>query len=153
VKRFVTLISLLALLAPSIALAANTANVGCGIGTMIFEGKDGLLSQACAGTTNGILGNQTFGITSGTLDCAKPAAFTSNQQLDKFIGDNMDQLAMDISRGEGDYLLTLAVLLDVPTEDRAEFNALLQSNFSTIYPDAGVTHTDVLNNLEVVLQS
>lgn len=126
-------------------------NTGCGIGTMIFEGKDGLISQVLAVTTNGIFGNQTFGITSGTLNCAKAASFASNEQLDRFVGDNMDALAMDISRGAGDYLLTLAVLLDVPTEQRPEFYALLQSNFSAIYPDAGVTHTDVLNNLEAVL--
>ncbi len=56
-----------------------------GIGTLIFEGKDGLLSQVCAGTTNGILGNQTFGITSGTLNCEKFTAFASNEQLDGFV--------------------------------------------------------------------
>lgn len=153
VKRIILLAVVFGMISSGAALAADKTNVGCGIGTMIFEGKDGLLSQACAATTNGIFGNQTFGITSGTLDCAKPAAFTQNEQLDRFVGDNMDQLAMDISRGEGDYIMTLAALLDVPVEERAEFYALLQTNFSTIYPDSGVTHVDVLNNLETLLQS
>ena len=151
-KRLVILMTLLSLMGSSAALAGQS-NSGCGIGTMIFEGKDGLISQVCASITNGILGNQTFGISSGTLGCESAPSFASAEQLDRFVGDNMDQLAMDISRGEGDYLLTLAVLLDVPTADRAEFYALLQSNFAAIYPDAGVTHTDVLNNLETVLQS
>ncbi|RKZ11686.1 hypothetical protein DRQ53_01815 [bacterium] len=150
-KRIVTLIVLIAMLAPGVALA-DRSNTGCGIGTIIFEGKEGLLSQACAVITNGIFGNATFGITSGTIGCAKAESFASNEQLDRFVGDNMDQLAMDISRGEGDYLLTLAVLLDVPAAERGEFYGMLQSNFSTIYPDAGVTHTDVLNNLEGLLQ-
>lgn len=136
----------------SAALAGRT-NTGCGIGTMIFDGKDGLVSQVLAATTNGILGNQTFGISSGTLECESAPSFASNGQLDRFVGDNMDALAMDISRGDGDYIFTLAVLLDVPADQRPEFYALLQSNFSTIYPDAGVTHIDVLNNLETLLHS
>ena len=136
----------------SFGAALAGGNTGCGIGTLIFEGKDGLLSQVLAVTTNGIFGNQTFGITSGTLQCEKFTAFASNEQLDSFVGDNMDQLALDISRGEGEYLLTLAVLLDVPAEQRPEFYAKLQSNFSTIYPDASVTHVDVLNNLETVVR-
>jgi hypothetical protein len=150
VKRITILAVALCLFSYGAALASP--NTGCGIGTLIFEGKDGLLSQVCAVTTNGIFGNQTFGITSGTLNCEKFTAFASNEQLDGFVSDNMDQLALDISRGEGEYLLTLAVLLDVPAEQRPEFYALLQSNFTTIYPDATVTHTDVLNNLETVVR-
>jgi hypothetical protein len=133
------------------AASADQSNTGCGIGTQIFEGKDGLLSQVCAATTNGTFGNQTFGITSGTLDCTKPAKFASNQRLNKFIGDNMDNLAMDMSKGGGEYLTTLAVLLDVPVEGRAQFYSLLQTNFSKIYTSESVTHIDVLNNIEAVL--
>lgn len=148
----ITILAIVLCLASYGAAMANQNNVGCGIGTLIFEGKDGLVSQVLAATTNGIFGNQTFGITSGTLNCDKFASFASNEQLDGFVGDNMDALAMDISRGEGEYLLTLAVLLDVPADQRPEFYALLQTNFSKIYPDASVTHTDVLNNLEAVVR-
>jgi len=133
------------------ALAAERSNVGCGLGTIIFEGKNGLLSQTCAATFNGSFGNQTFGITSGTLDCAPAPAFVAFERLNKFVGDNMDNLAMDISQGNGEYLSTLAVLLDVPVEERSQFYALLQTNFSNIYTGEDVTHIDVLNNLEVVL--
>ena len=47
------------------AFAGGTAdNCGCGLGTMIFDGNDGLISQIAAATTNGSFGNQTFGISS-----------------------------------------------------------------------------------------
>ncbi len=130
---------------------ASQSNTGCGIGTMIFEGKDGLLSQICAATTNGTWGNQTFGITSGTLGCTKAPTFVSMQKLNTFVGDNMDNLAMDISKGNGEYLSTLAVLLDVPVEERPQLYSLLQDNFSNIYTSESVTHVDVLNNLEKLL--
>ena len=59
---------LLATLACASLSAGNLeSNVGVGVGTMIFKGKDGLCSQVCAATTNGIFMNQTFAISSGTL--------------------------------------------------------------------------------------
>ncbi len=133
------------------AAHANRNNTGCGLGTIIFEGKDGLISQICAATTNGSFGNQTFGITSGTIECEKATAFASNEQLNKFVGENMDNLAMDMSKGNGEYLLTLAVLLDVPVAERAHLYSVLQANFSKIYTSENVTHIDVLNNIETVL--
>ncbi len=130
---------------------AGQNNTGCGLGTMVWEGKDGLLSQVCAATTNGTFGNQTFGITSGTLNCTPAPSFVSMERLNNFVGDNMDNLAMDISKGNGEYLSTLAVLLDIPVEERTELYSLLQSNFSSIYTSEEVTHVDVLNNLEKLL--
>lgn len=132
---------------------ADQSNTGCGVGTMIFEGKDGLASQVCAATTNGTFGNQTFGITSGTVNCTRPAKFASNEQLNKFVGDNMDNLAMDMSKGSGEYLSTLAVLMDVPVAERSHLYSLLQANFSKIYTSESVTHVDVLNNIEAVLST
>ena len=151
-KRIALLTATVCLVFGGAASAANQSNVGCGVGTMIFEGQDGLLSQLGAVTTNGIFGNQTFGITSGTLNCTQAAAIVQNEQIERFVGDNMDALAVDISRGDGDYLRTLAVLLDIPAEERPAFYVKLQSNFATLYPDAGVTHTQVLTNLEALLQ-
>lgn len=135
------------------AVYAGQSNTGCGIGTLIFEGKDGLISQVFAATTNGTFGNQTFGITSGTINCEKPAAFASNEQLNKFVGENMANLAMDMSKGSGEYLSTLAVLLDVPVAERAHLYGRLQANFSKIYTSEAVTHIDVLNNIEAVLSA
>ncbi|RPJ44824.1 MAG: DUF3015 domain-containing protein [Candidatus Latescibacterota bacterium] len=132
---------------------AGKSNTGCGIGTLIFEGKEGLLSQVCAATFNGSFGNQTFGITSGTLECEKASTFVAHEKLNKFVGENMDNLAMDISRGNGEYLTTLAVLLDVPVEARPALYGRLQSNFSKIYTSDSVTHIDVLNNIETVLSA
>ena len=56
----------------SMAFADKQSNVGIGLGTEIFKGHDGLMSQTAAATTNGIFGNQTFAITSGTLGAEKP---------------------------------------------------------------------------------
>jgi hypothetical protein len=133
------------------AFAVDRSNVGCGLGSMLFKDQDGVLSHAFAATTNGTFGNQTFGITSGTLECAKPASFTANEKLNSFVSDNMDNLAVDISKGSGEYLTTLAVLMDTPVEARPELYRLLQSNFAAIYTSESVTSLDVLTNIERIV--
>ncbi|MFN8548701.1 MAG: DUF3015 family protein [Candidatus Eisenbacteria bacterium] len=133
------------------SVQANQKNTGCGLGSLIFKDQDGLLSQVCAATFNGIYGNQTFAISTGTSNCEKATSFTSNERLNKFVDENMDNLAIDISRGNGEYLTTLAVLIDTPVEQRAEFYRTLQANFSAIYTSDAVTTVDVLSNIEKVL--
>ena len=68
--------------------------------------------------------------------------------IDNYISDNMDNLANDIARGPGEYLNTLAVLMEVPEGTRTDFYSRLQSNFSNIYTSTAVTSTDVLKNIE-----
>ncbi len=151
-KRFVALaLAGLCLIGFTGDALANQNNTGCGLGSIVFKGQEGLLSQSCAAIFNGIYGNQTFGITTGTSNCEKATSFTSNEKLNKFVSDNMDNLALDISKGSGEYLSTLAVLLETPIEQRASLYQTLQANFSQIYTSAEVTHLDVLNNIEKLL--
>ena len=126
-------------------------NCGCGWGTMLFEGKSGLVFQVLAATTNGTFGNQTFGITSGTAECEKAPSFASNEPLNRFVADNMDNLARDIAMGQGEYLDTLAALMEVPVEDRDEFSVTLQTHFSEIFPAESITHVDVIENIARIM--
>jgi hypothetical protein len=136
-----------------IGFTAPKENVGCGLGYIVFKGKDGLLSQTCAATTNGTFGNQTFGITSGTSECDQFSTWAANEKVNKFVADNMDNLAVDIARGQGEYLNTLAVLMEVPETERASFYLTLQTHFSDIYTSDSVTHTDLIRNIETVVSA
>jgi hypothetical protein len=137
----------------STALFADQKNYGCGLGSMAFEGNDGLLSQICAATTNGTFGNQTFGITSGTSNCAQFKTWASNEKVNVFVADNMDSLAKDIAKGKGEHLDTLASLMNVPEKEKVAFNSKLQKNFSRIYTSEYVTTMDVIRNIEAVISS
>jgi len=125
-------------------------NCGCGIGSMLFENNEGLMSQTAAATTNGLFGNQTFGISSGTLDCKQPAQFYGREMLHRFVAENMDNLAKDIARGQGESLDTLAVLMNIPAQQRPVFNARLQANFKHIFTSPQVTDEEVVNNIIAV---
>jgi len=89
----------------------------------------------------------TFGISSGTLDCNQPSRWVSNEKLNKFVADNMDNLAKDAAMGQGEYVDTLAELMDVPGSKRVEFSQMLQDNFSNIFTEASVSHLDVIENI------
>jgi len=121
------------------------SNTGCGLGSQVISNQDSVVMQVFATTTNGTSGNQTFGITSGTSGCAKPAKFVSNDKANEFVRGNMDALAFDISNGEGEALTTLATLLNVSNSD--VFASTLQTNFDKIYTSENVSSADVIDNI------
>lgn len=123
-------------------------NVGCGLGTMIFGDKsETTLFQVFAATTNGTFGNQTFGITSGTLECERPESFVKNERLEEFVHANLDDLAKDIASGRGESVETLAELLSVPQEKRESFYRNLQAHFTEIFPSAEVEYAHVVDTI------
>ena len=139
----------LTVLMSSAAYAANARNnVGCGLGTMIWEGRadNNTMYQAFQATTNGTSGNQTFGISSGTSECQTNSKFVQNEKLIHFVQANMDNLAQDIATGRGETLDTFAEMLGVAPDRTAAFNARLQSNFDKIYTSEHVVLAEVIDN-------
>jgi hypothetical protein len=112
-----------------------------------------VLSQVAATFLNAISGNQTFGITSGTLECEPAVAVVSNKQVIEYVADNMDHLAFDIAQGEGESLDALADLMEVSGDQRADLYAALQQSFDQIFPTADVTAEDVVAGIASKLQS
>lgn len=133
---------------------AGTArnNVGCGLGTVIWENKadNVVLYQVFQATTNGTSGNQTFGITSGTLECQKPSKFAQNEKLMRFVQANMDNLAKDIAMGKGETLDTFAEMLGVAPAETVAFNSKLQAGFGKIFTSENVVLADVIDNAVTV---
>ena len=87
-------ILLAALVSLPVTAFAAANNVGsCGLGSKVFEGQKGIAPQVLAVTTNGTFGNQTFGITSGTLGCTQDGVVSSNWKTALFIDGNKAQLA------------------------------------------------------------
>ncbi|MCC9660560.1 DUF3015 domain-containing protein [Pseudoalteromonas sp. MB41] len=142
-------ISALSLLPLSTAMADQ--DIGCGFGSMLFAGKDGKVVKVLGATTNGISGNQTFGITFGTLGCDGTGTVTASTKVATFIDGNMEQLARDMSRGEGEALETLAEVWGVESQDKAAFNKLVQTQFSHVFTSENVTSRIVLENLNTLV--
>ncbi|WP_413700810.1 DUF3015 domain-containing protein [Psychromonas sp. KJ10-10] len=122
-------------------------DIGCGLGSMVFAGQEGKVFKVLGATTNGTSGNQTFGITFGTLGCDGTGTVTSSAKLALFIDGNMDNLARDISKGEGETLSTLAEVWGIAEQDQTTFNEITQANFSEVFTSENVTSQVVLENL------
>ena len=130
---------------------ADQRNYGCGLGSMMIDNDESLVSQTAAMGLNACFGSQLFGVSSGTSNCDKPDSLFASEKVNKFVADNMDNLAGDIARGKGEYLETFAELIEVPQDERPELYAHLQSNFSSIYPSPDTTHNEVIENIAAVM--
>lgn len=148
-NKKIALAAMLTLIPAASAMAQN--NVGCGVGSIIFEGQSGVAPQVLAVTTNGILGNQTFGISFATLGCAEDGVVSVPGQLAMFLDTNLDRLAQDMAAGEGETLESLAALLGVEEADKAVFFETTRVNFSEIIPSEHATTEEVIAGLDNVL--
>lgn len=125
----------------SLFAGANT-QTGCGLGTLIIKNPDSAIMYALQATTNGTSGNQTFGITTGTLNCQE-TKIVHNEKAINFVNANLDALSNEAALGTGEHLDTLAELLDV--SDVESFKANLRANYLAIYNSSNVVGSEVLD--------
>lgn len=140
------------LIAGAILLGASSmafAQPGCGVGAMIWKGQSGIAPHVLAATTNASFGNQTFGMTTGTLGCQTNE---SVQSMAMYMDSNIDKVARDMSRGNGENLETVAVLLGVEDADRGAFRQVMQDNFATIFPNADTTSNEAVDAIVALLE-
>ena len=148
-KKILTAVALMGV--ASFAFADNV--VGCGLGSKVFDGQSGLGPQILAVTTNGSFGNQTFGITSGTLGCTQDGVVKSSWKTAAYIEGNMNKLARDMSSGQGESLESLASLMQVKDADKQAFFSSIKENFARIFNADKLSAQDIIANLKVVLAS
>ncbi len=123
-------------------------SAGCGLGSVIIKPSSHFV-QVFAATTNGLFGNQTFGITSGTSNCAGPPSGTGRAQA--FVVANRSALAVAAARGRGeaiDGLDALAACGDVPS-----LGTILQQNFHEIFPSASASDAEVSTRIVRVMRA
>jgi hypothetical protein len=135
------------LFSASNAFAEAYGAAGCGLGSIAFGKQPGLI-QVLAATTNGTFGTQTFGITSGTSNCQTAPGVAGTRV---FIEGNREALAKDISRGQGETLKNLSSLAGCA--DSKAVGAVLQKNFSAIFPAATTPSETVADTIVATLKT
>ncbi len=134
--------------APAPASGAQYGTAGCGLGSLLFGNKPGIV-QIFAATTNGISANQTFAITTGTSNCSDTSGGSASAKV--FIQANREALTKDIARGQGETLRNLATLAGCG--NAAGVGTTLQKNFSSIFPAASTTTDQVSDSILSTLKS
>jgi hypothetical protein len=107
---------------------------GCGLGSVLFGETESRGGQILAATTNGIYGNDTFAMSSGTSNCvpensASTAAMRKN--MDMFVAANRESLANDIAKSNGETIVTISNIMGCKDSDY--LGAKLQGRYETIF--------------------
>jgi hypothetical protein len=131
-----------------VAQADEYGTAGCGLGSILFGNKPGIV-QILAATTNGLSGNQTFAITTGTSNCEDSAPSAENTKA--FVQANREAVAKDIARGSGETISSLSTLAGC--SDPAAVGATLQKEFKRIFPNEQVSDVSVSDSVVNTLQS
>ena len=117
----------------SVAHAKNDG-AGCGLGKLVLEGKSGVGVGIGASILNTIYGNQTLAMTSGTSGCDTTSTVQNDQQeREIFVASNIDNLSVDAAQGQGDYLASLAHIMEIKEQDRASFYSLTQARYEDLF--------------------
>lgn len=116
---------------------------GCGLGAVLFEGKSGLFWNLLAATSNGISGNQTFGMSTGTLGCDADEKIASSAI--NFIEANKVALANDVARGEGETIASLGKIYNCGNVEA--LGSSLQNNYDAVFSsmEASSIHSSISN--------
>jgi hypothetical protein len=140
----VTAALLLATAASAKGKGGRYGSAGCGLGALAFGDQPGGV-QILAATTNSLLGNQTFGMTTGTSECG-PGVFAMGTK--NFVEANREVLAKDAARGEGEAIGAIAVINRC--KDVRGVGTALQRDFAAIFPSEDATSEQVT---EAILKS
>ena len=133
--------------AAGVATADN--DIGCGVGTELLKGREGVGFKILGSFTNGLT-FQSISITFGLLNCGK--SNTISAQIDHFTGSNFDRLAAEMSTGEGETLAALGTLFEIEDGDRSRFYGLTQQNFWVLFPTDETTAGEMLSTLQQLMR-
>ena len=151
--QFPKVLILAALLAMAPITAAQADNdIGCGVGTMIFEGSAGPMKILASITNN--LTFQSISVTFGLLNCGGlDQSITASAKTRHFAATSIDNLARDAALGGGESLDALAALLEVPAADRPDFGLFAQSHYEALFPTSEVRSDEMLESLDRLMRA
>ena len=121
---------------------------GCGLGSVVM-GKSG--SQIFAGTTNNIVSDQFFGITSGTLNCVDGSGNQVASKSDQFIHANRLAIQIDIARGNGETISGLSQIMGCTNS--AHFGQAMQKNYNQIFTTEKSVTNEITDSIITVIQN
>jgi hypothetical protein len=130
----------------AVSIKANALpDSGCGLGSMLIP-SNVAWKQVFAATTNGTFGNQTFGISTGTLGCESGGLGKSAMARQNFVAANYRDLSREMAAGGGEYVASLSSLMGC--SNPATFAKFTQSKYQTLFPSADTQPAKMLQTLQ-----
>lgn len=142
------------LLGGILVLAPFSASfAACGLGNEIWGENGGFGKQALASTTN-VWTMKGISTTFEIFGCGPEDNWfkrASNEKVRYYANQNLDHLASQFARGQGEHLDAIAYLIQIRDEDLKRFHALAQTNFESLFPSDHVTADEMLYNLRQLM--
>lgn len=108
----------------------------------------GLTAGACTVVTDPSSGS------SATTGGSSSAAFMNRQQQTaEFARVNLERMRNDMAAGRGEYLASLAALLEIEPSRQPAFFAFTQDKFAVLFPNDRTTATELLATLDRELRA
>lgn len=107
---------------------------GCGLGSVLFGETESRGGQILAATTNGLYGNATFAMSSGTSNCVPENSATTaemKKNMEMFIAANREALANDVAKSNGETITAMSNIMGC--EDTTYLGAKLQTRYEAIF--------------------
>lgn len=108
----------------------------------------GLSVGACTVVTD-----PSSGSSASSGDSEKSGFLDRQQQITEFAKVNLEHLKSDMAAGQGEYLGSLATLLDVEPSRQPEFFAFTQNKFAVLFPNDRTTVIEMLTVLHREMQA
>lgn len=138
----------MALVATSSLFAADTSS-GCGMGYEVAP-KQSLVSSSTRALVNGTFSN-SIAMTLGTSGCAKHSIVKNDAKGIHFAEANMNQLALEMSRGNGEFVAGFASVYGCNNAEA--FGSMVQANYETVLPSESTSGVELYNNVKAQIKN
>ncbi|MES1157541.1 MAG: DUF3015 domain-containing protein [Haliangium ochraceum] len=135
------------LLAGTAARAESYGMAGCGLGSLVFK-ENSTGAQILAATTNGTFASQTFGITSGTSNCASGGIIKAQREQAAFAEINFQDLKRNMATGGGEFLTSFASLLGCEDQAKPVLAKMTQAKYEAILPTEKTSPMEMLSGVK-----
>ena len=131
----------------------STSFAACGFGTKIW-GENGSTGKKIIAFTTNVLTYKSISTTFEIFGCTEEDNWfktVSNEKVRYYASQNLDHLAAQCARGQGEHLDAIAYLIQIRDEDLERFHALAQANFESLFPHDEITADEMLDNLRQLM--
>lgn len=142
------IIGLFALLSAASAFAADSSS-GCGMGWEVAP-KQSLVSSSTRSLVNATF-SSTIAMTLGTSGCAKHSIVKNDAKGIHFAEANMNQLAIEMARGNGEFVAGFATVLGC--QNTRAFGSMVQAKYETILPSIKTSGVELYNNVKAEIKN
>ena len=108
----------------------------------------GLTAGACTVVTD-----PSSGSSATTGGSSSTAFMNRQQQTAEFAKVNLERLRNDMAAGRGEYLASLATLLNIESSQQPAFFAFTQDKFVVLFPNDRITAAEMLATLDRELRA